>query len=139
MEWVLHYVGNLPDDESVALLHVKGGGYFDFARQRLRDAGIPFVEMQGRPEWPRGPEQVGLCTLHSAKGLEFDHVVILGLSADQMPHGPADDDAQLAQHRRLVAMGMTRARKSAALTYKPEEASRVVDFLDPDTFDGVDV
>jgi len=137
-DWLLEFLGDLPDDESVALLHAKGGGYLDYARGRLNEADVPFVEMQGRPEWPQGPEQVGLSTLHSAKGLEFDHVIILGLSAEQMPHGPEEDDAQLAQHRRLVAMALARARKSAALTYKPGEESRVIDFLDPATFDAID-
>lgn len=139
MAWILDHLGELPDDESVALLHAKGGHYLDFARERLRRAGIAFVEMQGRPEWPQGPEQVGLSTLHSAKGLEFDHVVILGVNGDLMPHGPEEDDGQLAKHRRLVAMALARARKTAALTYKPAEASRVIDFFDTATFEGVDV
>lgn len=138
MDWLLDYLETLPEDESVVLLHAKGGHYLDYARNRLRTADIPFVEMQGRPEWPQGPEQVGLSTLHSAKGLEFDHVVILGLNADLMPHGPDEDDAQLEKHRRLVAMALARARSTAALTYKPAEASRVIDFLDPDTFEGID-
>lgn len=139
MSWVLDYVRELPEDESVAILHAKGGHYLDFARARLGDAGIAFVEMQGQPEWPQGPEQVGLNTLHSAKGLEFDHAIIIGLNADLMPHGPEEDDSQLATHRRLVAMAASRARESAVLTYKPDEASRIIDYLDPATFDSVDV
>lgn len=139
MAWVIDYLSSLPADESAALLHAKGGHYLDYARGRLSAADIPFVEMQSQPEWPQGHEQVGLSTLHSAKGLEFDHVVILGLNADLMPHGPDEDDAQLAKHRRLVAMAVARARKTAVVTYKPSEASRVIDFFVPDTFDGIDV
>lgn len=139
MDWLVRYIADLPEGESVALLHAMGGHYFDFARMRLREAELPFVEMQGRPEWPQGPEQVGLSTLHSAKGLEFDHVVILGLNADLMPHGPDEDDVQLEKHRRLVAMALARARKSAALTYKPAEASRMIDFLDASTYEAIDV
>ena len=53
-------------------------------------------------------EQVGLSTLHSAKGLEFDHVVVLGLNGGElMPHGESEDDAQLTNYRRLVAMAIT--------------------------------
>ncbi len=73
-------------------------------------------------EW-RGDEQVGLSTLHSAGGLEFDHVVVLAPAAEQMPHGPEEDDTQLNNHRRLVAMAIGRARRTAALSYKPGEES----------------
>jgi superfamily I DNA/RNA helicase len=139
MAWVIQRILAVPDDESVALLHAQGGQWFDFVRSRLRSAGIDFVDLQRRNEWPQGPEQVGLNTLYSAKGLEFDHVIILGLAARQMPHGPEENDTQMANHRRLVAMAIGRARKSVAVTYKPGEESRVVDLLDPTTYEAVDV
>jgi hypothetical protein len=56
-----------------------------------------------------------------------------------MPNGAEEGDAQLANHRRLVAMGVGRGRRSVVLSYKPDEASRVVEFLDPATFVAVDV
>ncbi len=137
MDWIIERRRGLPAGESVALLHPKGGGYLDYAERRLREAGIPFVQMARRQKWPRGEEQVGLSTLHSAKGLEFDHVFVLGLNGELMPHGEDADDAQLANHRRLVAMGIARARKSVAITYKPEKASRVIEFLDPETYERI--
>ncbi|HVD41098.1 MAG TPA: 3'-5' exonuclease [Solirubrobacterales bacterium] len=139
MDWVIRSIEEKPSDESVALLHAKGGGWFDFVRERLSAAKIPFVELQGRAEWPTGEEQVGLSTLHSAKGLEFDHVYILGLAAEQMPHGSEENDTQLNNHRRLVAMAIGRARKSVALTYKPGEESQVVHLLDAKTYREVDL
>lgn len=137
MDWVIERIGELPEDESVALLQPKGGGWMEYPRDRLQAADFDFVEMARRSEWPQGPEEIALCTLHSAKGLEFDHVIVLGLSAELMPHGPEDNDTQLANHRRLVAMAIGRARKSVALTYKPGEESRVVHLLDPATFEVV--
>jgi superfamily I DNA/RNA helicase len=134
MEWVVRSIKQKPPGESVALLHAKGGDWFDFVRKCLRSAKIPFVNLQGREEWPQGSEQVGLSTLHSAKGLEFDHVFILGLAAQQMPHGPEENDTQLNNHRRLVAMAIGRARKTVALTYKPGEESQVVHLLNPSTY-----
>jgi superfamily I DNA/RNA helicase len=139
MAWVIERIRSLSSDDSVALLHAKGGDWFDFARNRLRAERIELVDLQRRNEWPQGPEQVGLSTLYSAKGLEFDHVIILGLAAAQMPHGPEENDTQLANHRRLVAMAIGRARKSVALTYKPGEESRVVDLLDPKTYEAVEL
>ena len=122
----------------MALLHAKGGGWFREAREVLNAAGIPFVEITRRSEWPQGPEETALCTMHSSKGLEFDHVVLLGLSAELMPHGSEENDTQLLTHRKLVAMAIGRARRSVMLTYKPGEESRVVDLLDPDTYEEVD-
>jgi superfamily I DNA/RNA helicase len=134
MGWVVDAIREKPEGESTALLHAKGGGWFDFVVQQLRAADIPFVDLQRREEWPQGDEQVGLSTLHSAKGLEFDHVFILGLAAEQMPHGPEENDTQLNNHRRLVAMAIGRARKTVTLTYKPGEESKVVHLLDPTTY-----
>lgn len=134
MNWIIEKILESPNSESIALLHAQGGDWFDYVRQRLSRAEIPYVDLQRREEWPTGPEEVGLCTLQSAKGLEFDHVIILGLAAKQLPHGVDADDTQFVTHRRLVAMGCGRARKTLALTYKPGEESRVIDLLDPQTF-----
>jgi superfamily I DNA/RNA helicase len=139
MNWVLEQIDAIPQGESVALLHAKGGRWFGYVRERLTGAGIAFVDLQRREEWPQGPEQVGLSTLYSAKGLEFDHVIILGLAAEQMPHGLEENDTQLANHQRLVAMAIGRARATVAITYKPGEESRVVHLLDPDTYDTVEL
>jgi DNA helicase IV len=137
MTWVLEYIGALDEEESVALLQPRGGKWMDYTRQRLDAAGCAYVEMTRRTEWPQGDEEIALLTLHSAKGLEFDHVILLGLSAELMPHGPEDNDTQLANHRRLVAMAIGRARNSVVLTYKPGEESRVVGLLDSATYETV--
>ena len=77
-------------------------------------------------------EQVALSTMHSAKGLEFDHVVILGFNAEVVQHGDEDDDVRLDGQRRLLAMAVGRARASVVLGYKPSDASRLIEFLDPE-------
>jgi superfamily I DNA/RNA helicase len=80
-----------------------------------------------------------LSTLHSAKGLEFDHVIVLGLNADVTPHGAEEGDDRLAALRRLLAMGIGRARQSVIVGYKPDEASTLVQFLQPGSFRDVPV
>jgi superfamily I DNA/RNA helicase len=60
-------------DDSVAILHAAGGGWFKEVRRRLTLAGIAYAEIARQDEWPTGPESVVLSTMHSAKGLEFDH------------------------------------------------------------------
>ncbi len=67
-------------DESVAFLHPLGGGWFDYLKSGLRAADVPFVQLTRSSTWPGGDETVALSTIHSAKGLEFDHVIILGLN-----------------------------------------------------------
>src|SRR5215217_5357851 len=79
---------------------------------------------------------VSVMTMHAAKGLEFDHVFVLGLSAGAMP-GPyrapngdvpdellkekLDGESPRAQHeaemRRLLHVAMTRARKGLVLAW----------------------
>ncbi|MEP1126323.1 MAG: 3'-5' exonuclease [Ilumatobacter sp.] len=124
-------------NESVAILQPRGGAWFDFARQCLDRRGLAYCELQRNDEWPSGPEQIGLCTIHSAKGLEFDHVLLPGLNQQVTPHGSEDGDAGLDRLRRLLAMGIGRARKTVAIGYKPSEASSLISLLDESTFDRV--
>ena len=82
---------------------------------------------------------LALSTIHSAKGLEFDHVLMPGLNSQVTPHGNEDGDGTLDFLRRLVAMGVGRARKTVMLGYKPGERSAVFDLIDPETYDFVEV
>jgi len=60
---------------------------------------------------------VTLITLHSTKGLEFDHVFLTGMEEGICPHGRSiNEEKGVEEERRLVYVGMTRARKSLTLT-----------------------
>jgi DNA helicase-2/ATP-dependent DNA helicase PcrA len=60
---------------------------------------------------------VTLLTLHSAKGLEFDHVFLCGMEEGVFPHARSLDSADaLEEERRLCYVGMTRARETLTLT-----------------------
>jgi DNA helicase-2/ATP-dependent DNA helicase PcrA len=58
-----------------------------------------------------------LITLHSTKGLEFDYVFLTGMEDGLCPHSRSiQEDQGIEEERRLVYVGMTRARKSLTLT-----------------------
>ena len=62
--------------------------------------------------------QVSLMTLHSAKGLEFDIVLVTGMEDGVFPHHRSmTDPIELEEERRLAYVGITRARKQLYLTH----------------------
>jgi DNA helicase-2/ATP-dependent DNA helicase PcrA len=84
-----------------------------------------------------------MMTLHSAKGLEFNTVVLAGLEEGLFPHSRSrDDEAELEEERRLCYVGITRARKQLVLTsaarrrvfgeYQSTEPSRFIDEVPAD-------
>ena len=61
---------------------------------------------------------VTLMTLHSAKGLEFPVVFIVGVEEGVFPHGRAlNDPVELEEERRLAYVGITRAEEQLVLTH----------------------
>jgi DNA helicase-2/ATP-dependent DNA helicase PcrA len=86
-----------------------GGSFTDFldAAALVSDAD----SFEGKPG-------VTLITLHSTKGLEFDHVFLTGMEEGICPHNRAfnEGDKEVEEERRLVYVGMTRARTTLTLT-----------------------
>jgi DNA helicase-2/ATP-dependent DNA helicase PcrA len=60
---------------------------------------------------------VTMMTLHTAKGLEFPRVYLIGMEDNIFPHARALEEANLEEERRLCYVGMTRAREQLTLTY----------------------
>jgi DNA helicase-2/ATP-dependent DNA helicase PcrA len=66
-------------------------------------------------------DKVTLMTLHVAKGLEFPVVFVVGLEEGLLPHSRVNDhsgdDSELEEERRLLYVGMTRAKEELVLTH----------------------
>lgn len=141
LQYAIQFIKNYVDlrTETVAFLKPKGGAWFRQDREALAAAGLPFVDLTRDRDWPQGSENIALSTMHSAKGLEFDHVVIIGLSGETAPIGEGTNDEVTLQQRRLLAMAVGRARKGVLVGYKPGEASRLVEYFKENTFDLVGV
>ena len=65
------------------------------------------------------PRQLNLLTLHSAKGTEYDIVIILGLDQGEFPSPNWSDNTpeRMEEARRLFYVGLTRARDQVHLMY----------------------
>ncbi len=67
-----------------------------------------------------GGNQVRLMSLHAAKGLEFGYVFIIGCEDGTLPHDAALEEGSLEEERRLMYVGITRAKQRLWLSYSRE-------------------
>jgi ATP-dependent DNA helicase UvrD/PcrA len=91
---------------------------------------------------------VHLMTLHSAKGLEFPDVYLVGMEEGLFPHQRSSEDIiQLEEERRLCYVGITRAKKVLTLTYTQHrrlhgsdyypQPSRFIDEIPPELLNDI--
>jgi ATP-dependent DNA helicase UvrD/PcrA len=100
-------------------------------------------------EDPQDGDGVSLMTLHSAKGLEFPIVFLVGVEEDLLPSAGIQGEARdLAEERRLAYVGLTRARERLYLTraaartrrgkVTPRTPSRFLDDLPAESHERID-
>jgi superfamily I DNA/RNA helicase len=80
-------------------------------------------------ELRRDDAALTLATAHGTKGLEFDHVAVIGLDAGRVPSARSiaeavEPERALEEERRLAYVAWTRARRSLTLVYDPGAPSQ---------------
>ena len=99
--------------ESLTALHRLA---LDHADQDLR-AFIAELEERAASQHAPTVDGVTLASLHSAKGLEWDAVFLVGLVDGTLPLVHADTPQQVEEERRLLYVGITRAREHLTLSW----------------------
>ena len=79
----------------------------------LTHASLEAGEAQASPN----QDYVELMTLHSAKGLEFPRVFMVGVEEGIFPSGMSFDEGRLQEERRLAYVGITRAKRKLTISY----------------------
>ncbi|MCU4184122.1 ATP-dependent DNA helicase UvrD2 [Acidiferrimicrobium sp. IK] len=97
----------------VAALHPDPGTLEEWVRSEL--------------ERPADPAGVTLSTVHRVKGMEWDRVVVYGVTAGLLPHRLAEDDEE---ERRILHVAVTRARHAAVVLADAERPSPFLAELD---------
>ncbi|MDP9824115.1 DNA helicase-2/ATP-dependent DNA helicase PcrA [Nocardioides massiliensis] len=81
------------------------------------DAFVDELDRRASEQHAPVAEGVTLATLHAAKGLEWDRVFLCGMQEGSMPIVYAEGPEQIGEERRLLYVGMTRARQQLTVSW----------------------
>jgi DNA helicase-2/ATP-dependent DNA helicase PcrA len=95
------------------------------------DAVLDELDRRHAAEAAAGSDGVNLLTYHRAKGLEWDAVYLPALDEGILPIRQAREDQEVAEERRLLYVGITRARRFLAISSSSRRPSRFLASLEP--------
>ena len=102
--------------ESLQALHDLTVSVVDDGTRTLEELAAVFSRRAATQEAPVG-DGVTLATLHASKGLEWDVVALYGINDTMVPFIMAEAPAEVASERRLLHVGVTRARRDLWVSY----------------------
>ncbi|KRG68297.1 UvrD-helicase domain-containing protein [Pseudoxanthomonas dokdonensis] len=94
--------------------------WFDNARGGNAGELAAQLALLSRNDKDEGGNQVRLMSLHAAKGLEFRYVFIIGCEDGTLPHEISVEEGNLEEERRLMYVGITRAKEILWLSHSRE-------------------
>jgi DNA helicase-2/ATP-dependent DNA helicase PcrA len=108
-EEALYRIENIKELKSVASLFTDLSDFLE---------NVSLIESTDKPSNDQNKNAVTLMTIHSAKGLEFKVVFLIGMEEGLFPHSRSVLElAELEEERRLCYVAITRARDRLYLTY----------------------
>lgn len=81
----------------------------------LDTSSLDTSDFKGRGSRERRKDAVSLMTIHSAKGLEFPFVFIMGIEEGLLPHDKSMDEVSIEEERRLFYVALTRGQRHVTL------------------------
>ena len=132
-DWMAGRCGGQIDDAAGATLAQESRSLLEVAQT------VSLISTLNERE--QDPNVVTLSTLHAAKGLEWPHVVLAGVVEGLLPFRPdeaagaADQAARIEEERRLMYVGITRARQTLAVSWtKRRKRGREIVAAQPSRF-----
>lgn len=111
------------EGESCAIF-IKNDTWTSYTRDILNSKSVEYQIITREEDWPQDDINVVISTMHSAKGLEFDHVFMPGVSKELFPSYTEEKKEYEDKDRRLLAMAVGRARISVTIGHKSSEKSK---------------